>query len=113
MLSSGLRRAELRRRLEGPESSGGEGGKRPVLSWVILEHDDGVQSHRRRKRRRQGPVKHWSRVQRFEGPEVEGRGGGWHGSRVTSGSLQPDSCFYPKLNKVSSLTQQVLLEDVP
>lgn len=39
--------------------------------------------------------------------------GGWHGSRVTSGSLQPDSCFYPKLNKVSSLTQQVLLEDVP
>lgn len=75
MLSSGLRRAELRRRLEGPESSGGEGRKRPVLCWVILEHDDGVQSHRRRKRRRQGPVKHWSRVQRFEGPEVEGRGG--------------------------------------
>lgn len=76
VLSSGLRRTWLRRRLERPESSGGVGGgERPVLSWVILEHDDEVQSHRRRKRRWQGPVKHWSRVQRLEGPGVEGRRG--------------------------------------
>lgn len=59
---------------------------------------------------RQDTAKHWSRVQRFEGPEVKGKVGG-HRSRVTSGSLQPTACFHPKPNQVSFLSQQCALKE--
>lgn len=54
-------------------------------------------------------VKHQSRVQRCEGPGREGRRG--HRARVTSGSLRPLSRFHPNPNQVSSLSQQVTLEE--
>lgn len=82
VLSSGWRRAWLRGGWRDLGALGGRGRSMMTRTFRAMTQEEGEEA---------ACGQTSEQVQRFEGPEIEGRRG--HGSRVTSGSLQPHSCF--------------------